>query len=52
MSEKVQLKGCVCEVNFGYDARVEEYANLSSDMPMMSKIRAAFAYPAAHYTQS
>ena len=38
MSEKVQLKGCICEVNFGYNARMEEYTNLSSDIPEISKI--------------
>ena len=31
MSEKVQLKGCVCEVNFEYDARTEGYANIAGD---------------------
>jgi long-subunit acyl-CoA synthetase (AMP-forming) len=41
MSEKVQLNGCVCEVNFGYNARMEGYVNLSLDISMMSKIRAA-----------
>ena len=32
MSETVQLKECTCEVNFGYNAGVEEYANSSSDI--------------------
>ncbi len=32
MSEKVQLKGRICEVNFRYDAKMEGYANLSSDI--------------------
>ena len=38
MSEKVQLKGCICEVNFEYNARVEEYANLSSDISKLGAI--------------
>ena len=33
MNEKVQLEGCICKVNFGYDARMEVYANLGSDIP-------------------
>lgn len=32
MSEKVQLKGVICEVNFGYDARMEGYTNSSLDI--------------------
>lgn len=31
MSEKVQLEGCICEVNFGYNTRVEEYMNFNSE---------------------
>jgi len=31
MNEKVQLEGCICEVNFGYNARVEEYMNFNSE---------------------
>ena len=38
MSEKVQLNGCVCEVNFGYNARMEEYANSSSDITKLYEI--------------
>lgn len=32
MSEKVQLKRCICEVNFGYNARMEVYVTISSDI--------------------
>jgi predicted metal-binding protein len=32
MSDKVQLDGCICEANFRYNARMEEHANLSSDI--------------------
>ncbi len=38
MSEKVQLKGCICEVNFGYNARMEEYADLSSDITKLAEM--------------
>jgi len=38
MSEKVQLEGCVCEVNFGYNARVEEYADSHSDVTKLCEI--------------
>ena len=35
MGEKVQLKGGICEVNFGYNIKKEVYANLSSDIPKL-----------------
>jgi hypothetical protein len=35
MSEKVQLKGGICEVNFGYNAKMEGYTNTSSDIPVL-----------------
>lgn len=38
MLEKIQLKGCICEVNFGYNAKMEVYANSSSDITKLSKI--------------
>ncbi len=31
MSEKVQLEGCIYEVNFRYNARVEGYTNFNSE---------------------
>jgi hypothetical protein len=36
MSEKVQLKGCIYEVNFGYDTKVEGYVNLSSGITKLA----------------
>ena len=38
MSEKIQPKGCICEVNFGYNARMEGYANLSSNITKLCKM--------------
>gem|GEM_PF-5498510 len=32
MEEKVQLKGGIYEPNFGYNAKMEGYTNLSSDI--------------------
>ena len=32
MCEIVQLKGYVCELNFGYNAKMEVYAKSSSDI--------------------
>ena len=37
MGEKVQLKGGIYEVNFGYNV-MRVYANLSSDIPKLSEI--------------
>ena len=33
--EKVQLKGGICEVNFGYNVKKEVYPNSSSDIPKL-----------------
>jgi len=30
---EVQLEGCICELNFGYNAKMEGYTNISSDIP-------------------
>ena len=39
MCQKVQLKGGICEVNFGYNAKMELYANLSLDIPELYAMR-------------
>ena len=38
MGEWVQLKGGICEVNFGYNVKKEVYANSSLDIAKLSKI--------------
>jgi hypothetical protein len=38
MSEKFQLKGCISEVNFGYNAKMEVYANSNSDITKLYEI--------------
>ena len=38
MGEKVQLYGGIYEVNFGYNTKMEVYANSSSDIPKLSEI--------------
>lgn len=38
MSEKVPLKGSICEVNFGYTAKMGGYTTLMSDMPKLYAI--------------
>ena len=38
MSEKVQLKGGICEFDFGYNAKMEGYTNSSSDITELSEI--------------
>ena len=38
MSEKVQLKGGICELNFGYNANTAVYTNSSSDRPELYEI--------------
>jgi hypothetical protein len=38
MCEKVQLKRCIYEVNFGYSAKTGVYANSSSDITKINKI--------------
>jgi len=35
MIEKVQLKGGICELNFGYTAKTVVYTNSSSDIPKL-----------------
>ena len=42
MSEKVQLKGGICEVNFVYKHKKEVYANSSLDIPKLSAITEPF----------
>nr|QNO57561.1 hypothetical protein KFNHKPCL_00009 [Methanosarcinales archaeon ANME-1 ERB7] len=39
MSEKVLLKGGICELNFGYNANTAVYTNSSSDITKLSEIR-------------
>ena len=38
MSGKFQLKGCIYEINFGYNAKMEVYANSSSDITKLAEI--------------
>ena len=38
MSEKFQLKGGICEVNFGYHSKLEGYTTLMSDIPKLDDI--------------
>lgn len=38
MIEKVQLKGGICELNFGYTAKTVVYTNSSSDIPKLCEI--------------
>jgi hypothetical protein len=35
---EVQLEGCIYELNFGYDAKMEVYTNSSSDIPTLYAI--------------
>jgi hypothetical protein len=35
MSEKVQLKGGICEFDFGYNAKMKGYTTLMSDIPKL-----------------
>ena len=35
---EVQLQGCICELNFGYNAKMEGYTNISSDIPELYAI--------------
>jgi len=39
MSEKVQLKCGICEFDFGYNAKMEGYTTLMSDIPTLSEIQ-------------
>ncbi|MCK4398675.1 MAG: hypothetical protein KAV25_06755 [Methanophagales archaeon] len=38
MREKFQLKGDICELNFGYNAKTVVYTNSSSDIPKLGDI--------------
>ena len=38
MSEKLQLKGGISELNFGYNAKMGGYTNYSSDITKLCKI--------------
>ena len=38
MIEKFQLKGGISEVNFGYNAKMEVYTNLSSDITKLGEM--------------
>jgi hypothetical protein len=38
MGEKVQLKGGICELDFGYNANTAVYTNSSSNIPKLSAI--------------
>jgi hypothetical protein len=38
MSEKVQLKGGICEFDFGYNAKMDGYTTLMSDIPKLYAI--------------
>jgi hypothetical protein len=38
MSENVQLKGGICEFDFGYNAKMEGYTNLRSDISKLYSI--------------
>jgi len=35
---EVQLEGCICELNFGYNAKMEGYTNISSGIPELYSI--------------
>jgi predicted nucleic acid-binding protein len=35
MSEKVPLKGSICDVSFGYNAKIEGYMTLMLDIPKL-----------------
>jgi hypothetical protein len=38
MREKFQLKGGICEVNFGYHSKLEGYTTLMSDIPKLGEM--------------
>ena len=38
MSENFQLKGGIYKLNFGYNAKMEVYANSSSDITKLAEI--------------
>ena len=35
---EVRPEGCICELNFGYNAKTVVYTNSSSDIPKLSEI--------------
>ena len=35
---EVRPEGCICELNFGYNAKTEVYTNSSSDIPELYAI--------------
>jgi len=36
---EVRLEGCICKLNFGYNAKMEGYTNISSDIQRYMKWR-------------
>jgi hypothetical protein len=42
MSEKFQLKGCIYEVNIGYNVKMEGYTNSGLDIATLDKIDYAY----------
>ena len=38
MSEKIQLKGCIYELNSGYNVEMEAYTNSGLDIPKLGEI--------------
>ena len=35
---EIRLEGCIYELNFGYNAKMEGYTNISSDIPELCVI--------------
>jgi len=35
---EVHPEGCICEVSFGYNDKIEGYTNSSLDIPMLGEI--------------
>ena len=44
MCEKVQLKGGICELDFGYNAKMEGYTTLMSDIPKLYEMFGCLIY--------
>ena len=44
MNEKVQLKGGIYEFDFGYNAKMEGYTTLMSDIPVLSEMFGCLIY--------
>jgi len=38
---EVRPEGCICELNFGYNAKTVVYTNSSSDIPKLGEIMGA-----------